>query len=55
LAGTLLFDEKIRQRAALFWFGLQNDEVLHSQAAIQRKIYVTPEFSEHGSAKKIEV
>jgi hypothetical protein len=55
LAGTLLFDEKIRQSAALFWFGLRNDEVLHSQAAIQRTIDVTPEFLEHGSAKKIAV
>jgi hypothetical protein len=26
LAGALSFDEKIRQSAALFWFGLQNDE-----------------------------
>jgi hypothetical protein len=24
LAGTLLFDEKIRQSAALFWFGLRD-------------------------------
>jgi hypothetical protein len=48
LAGTLLFDEKIRQSAALFWFGLRNVEVLHSQAAIQRTIDVPPEFLEHG-------
>jgi hypothetical protein len=47
--------KKSTNGAALFWFRLQNDEVLHSQAAIQRKIYVTPEFSEHGSAKKMEV
>jgi hypothetical protein len=38
LAGTLLFAEQIRQSAALFWFGLRNVEVLHSQAAIQRTI-----------------
>jgi hypothetical protein len=55
LAGTLLFDEKIRQSAALFWFGLRNIEVLHSQAAIQRTIDVPPEFLEHGSVKKIAV
>jgi hypothetical protein len=53
LAGALLFDEKTRQKSALFWFGLQNDEVLHSQAAIQRTIYVTPAFMEYGLAKKI--
>jgi hypothetical protein len=55
LAGTLLFDEKIRQSAAQFWFGLRNVEVLHSQAAIQRTIDVSPAFMEHGSAKKIVV
>jgi hypothetical protein len=53
LADALLVDEKIRQSAALFWFGLQNDEVLHSQAAIQRRIDVTPAFIEYGLAKKI--
>jgi hypothetical protein len=44
--------KKIRQSAALFWFGLRNVEVLHSQAAIQGTIVVPPEFLEHGSAKK---
>jgi hypothetical protein len=53
LAGSLLFDEKIRQSAALFCFGLRNAEVLHSQAAIQRTIDVHPEFMEYGLAKKI--
>jgi hypothetical protein len=53
LAGALLFDEKTRQSAALFWFGLRNDEVLHSQATIQRTINVTPVFMEYGLAKKI--
>jgi hypothetical protein len=48
LAGALLFDEKTRQSAALFWLGLRNDEVLHSQAAIQRKIDVSPAFMEYG-------
>jgi hypothetical protein len=55
LAGTLLFDEKIRQSAALFCFGLRNVEVLHSQAEIQRTIDVPPKFLEHGSAEKIVV
>jgi hypothetical protein len=55
LAGTLLFDEKICQSAARFWFGLRNVKVLHSQAAIQRTIDVPPKFLEHGSAKKIAV
>jgi hypothetical protein len=55
LAGTLLFDEKIRQSAPLSWFGLRNVEVLHSQAAIQRTIDVPPEFLVHGLAKKIMV
>jgi hypothetical protein len=53
LAGALLFDEKTRQSAALFWFGLRNDEVLYSQAAIQGTIDVTPAFMEYGIAKKI--
>jgi hypothetical protein len=50
LAGTLLFDEKIRQSAALF--GL-DAEVLHSHATIQRTIDIPPEFMEYGLAKKI--
>jgi hypothetical protein len=53
LAGALLIDEKTRQSAALLWFGLRNDEVLHSQAAIQGTIDVTPAFMEYGLAKKI--
>ena len=55
LAGALLFDEKIRQNAALFWFGLRDVGILYSQAAIQRTIDVSPAFLEHGSAKKIVV
>jgi hypothetical protein len=51
LAGKLLFNEKIRQSAALLWFGLRNVEVFHSQAAIQRTIDVPPEFLEHGSTR----
>jgi hypothetical protein len=53
LAGALLLHEKIHQSPALFWFGLRNDEVLHSQAATQRTIDVTPAFMEYSLAKKI--
>jgi hypothetical protein len=49
LAGALIFDEKIRQSAALFWFGLRDFGILYSRAVIQRKIDV---FS---SVEKIEV
>jgi hypothetical protein len=55
LAVTLLFDEKIRQSAALFWFGLQDVGILYSRAVIQRSIDVSPTFSEHGLAEKIAV
>jgi hypothetical protein len=55
LAGALSFDEKIRQSAALFWFGLRNDGILYRRAAIQRTIDFSPSFLEHGSAKKIAV
>jgi hypothetical protein len=55
LAGTLLFDEKICQSGALFWFGLLNVGILHSRAKIQRTIDVSPAFLEHGSAEKITV
>jgi hypothetical protein len=55
LAGTLLFDEKIRQRVALFWFGLRDVGIIHSQAVIQRTIVVSPAFLEHGLAYKIAV
>jgi hypothetical protein len=34
LAGTLLFDEKIR--AALFWFAMRDVGILYSGAVIQR-------------------
>jgi hypothetical protein len=55
LAGAFLFDEKIRQRTALFWFGLRDVGILHSQAVIKRTIVVSPAFLEHGSAEKIAV
>jgi hypothetical protein len=53
LAGALLFDEKICQTAALFWFGLRDVGILYSRAVIQRTIDVSPAFFEHGSAEKI--
>jgi hypothetical protein len=53
LASALSFDEKIRQSAALFWFGLRNDGILPMQTAIQRTIDVSPAFMEYGLAKKI--
>jgi hypothetical protein len=52
LAGALLFDEKIHQSGALFWFGLRNDEILYLQAAIQRTIDASSAFMEYGLAKK---
>jgi hypothetical protein len=55
LAGALLFDEKIRQSTALFWFGLQDVGILYSRALIQRTIDVSPAFLEHGLAEKIAV
>jgi hypothetical protein len=55
LVGTLSYDEKIRQSAPLFWFGLWNDGILYLQAATQRTIDVSPAFLELGSAKKIAV
>jgi hypothetical protein len=55
LAGALLFDEKIRQSAALFWFGLRDVGILYSRAVIQRTIDVSSPFLEEGSAEKIAV
>jgi hypothetical protein len=55
LVGALLFDEKIRQSAALFWFGLRNVGILYSQAVIQRTFDVSPAFWEQGLAEKIAV
>jgi hypothetical protein len=42
LAGALFSDEKIRQIAALFWFGLQDVGILDSQAIVQRTTDVSP-------------
>jgi hypothetical protein len=48
LAVALLFDEKIRQSAALFWFGLRDVGVLYSRAVIQRTICI---FGAHFGGK----
>jgi hypothetical protein len=53
LAGALSFNEKIRQSAALFCFGLRNDGIFDMQVAIQRTVDVSPAFMEYGLAKKI--
>jgi hypothetical protein len=55
LVGALLFDEKIRQNAALYWFGLRDVGTLYSQPVIQRTIDVSPALLEHGLAEKIAV
>jgi hypothetical protein len=47
--------KKIRQSAALFWFGLQNDGIFYLRAAIQNPTDISPAFLEHNSAKKIAV
>jgi hypothetical protein len=55
LAGAFLFDEKIRQSAALFWFGLWDVGILYLQAVIQRTIDVSPTFLKQGLGEKIAV
>jgi hypothetical protein len=52
--GALLFDEKIRQSAPLFWFGLQDVGILHifySRSVIQRTISC---FFETGLAERLQ-
>jgi hypothetical protein len=53
LAGALLFVKKIRQRAALFWFGLRCVGIFYSRALIQRTIVDFSTVLEHGSAENI--
>ncbi len=36
MAGALLFDEKIRQSAPLFWFELRDVGILYTRAVTQR-------------------
>jgi hypothetical protein len=54
-AFLLFLYEKIRYRAALFWFGLRDIGILCSRSVIQRTIDVSPAFSDHGLAEKIAV
>jgi hypothetical protein len=55
LAGALFFDEKIRQRTALFWFGLGDIGILYSRAVIHRTIDVSIALLGHVSGKKIAI
>jgi hypothetical protein len=58
LAFALLFVEKIRQSAAIFWFGLPIVgflQIFFSQSVIPRTIVDSPAFLGHGSAEKIVV
>ncbi len=58
MPGALLFDEKIRQSDAPFWFGLRDFGILqifYSRALIQRTIVDSPAFLETGLAEKIAV
>jgi hypothetical protein len=58
LAVALLFAEKIRQNAALFWFGLRIVgflQIIYSQAIMLRTIVESPAFLEHSLAEKIAV
>jgi hypothetical protein len=41
LAGAILFDEKIRQRAALFWFGMWDGGLFYSRAVKSKEQYLT--------------
>jgi hypothetical protein len=59
LAGAFLFVKKIRQKAALFWFGLWDVVILqifNSRAIIiLRTIVDFPALLEQGSAEKSEI
>jgi hypothetical protein len=55
LAGALLFNEKIRKSAALFWFGLRDVGILYSPTVIQRTTDVFPAVLKHGLVEKIAV
>jgi hypothetical protein len=55
---TSLFDEKICQSAALFWFKLRDVGILqifYSRAVLQRTIVGSPTFLEPGLEEKIVV
>ncbi len=55
LADALLYDEKIRQSAALFWFELRVVGIRYTRDVIQITIDVSPAVLEHGSVEKIAV
>jgi hypothetical protein len=58
LTGAFLFDEKVRQSAALFCFGLLDIGIFHifySRAVLQRTIVDSPAFLEPCLAEKIAV
>jgi hypothetical protein len=55
LACTLLFDEKIRQSSALFWFGLRDAGILYLRAVIQRTIDVSKNFWSTVLWKRLQV
>jgi hypothetical protein len=44
LAGTLLFDEKIRQSAALFWFGWQDAGFFTHEPYSKEQLMSLPHF-----------
>jgi hypothetical protein len=53
LAGALSFDEKIRQSAALLYFGSGCGMMKVFTCKPQRTIDASPAFMEYGLAKKI--
>ncbi len=58
MAGTLLFDEKIRRSAALFWLRLRDVGILqifYSRAVLQRTIVHSPSFLGFGLAEKVAI
>jgi hypothetical protein len=56
LPGALSVDEKIRQKAALFWFGLRGCcNILLTSRNPKNNIIDFPALLEHGSAEKIAV
>jgi hypothetical protein len=55
---TILLDEKIRQSAALFWFGLRDVgifQIFYSRAILQRAIVDSPAFLEPGLTEKVMI
>jgi hypothetical protein len=58
MASTLLFDEKIHQSAALFWFGLRDVGILqifYPRDVLQRTTVDSPACLEPDLAEKIAV